>query len=199
MLADVVLAPARQLRVVPGPQDDYFAPAAVDTLFKHSFRIAPASDRMGLRLAGPRLAHAKGADIVSDGTVGGAIQVPGDGQPIILLADCQTTGGYPKIATVISADLPSLGRTGPGAELTFRAVTVEEAEGARRALDHEIASWPERLKPAGGGFDAERLLDQNLISGVTQSGEGQGLLKRPKIIESRWRLLLLLSTLGQEG
>jgi biotin-dependent carboxylase-like uncharacterized protein len=169
MLAGVALAPARQLRVVPGPQDDYFTPAAFETLLNSPFRIAPMSDRMGLRLAGPRLAHAKGADIASDGTVGGAIQVPGDGQPIILLADCQTTGGYPKIATVISADLPSLGRTGPGAELTFRVVTVEEAEAARRALDREIAGWPEHLKPVAGGLDEQRLLDQNLISGVTDA------------------------------
>jgi allophanate hydrolase subunit 2 len=124
---------------------------------------------MGLRLVGPRLEHANGFDIASDGTVTGAIQVPGDGQPIILLADRQTTGGYPKIATVISADLPALGRSGPGAELVFRAVSVAEAEAARRALDEAIARWPQRLETVGGDMDARRLLDHNLISGVTDA------------------------------
>jgi biotin-dependent carboxylase-like uncharacterized protein len=165
-LRDVPLAPARELRIVLGPQDDHFTPAAIEALLRRPFKIAPTSDRMGLRLVGPRLEHAKGFDIASDGTVTGAIQVPGDGQPIILLADRQTTGGYPKIATVISADLPSLGRSGPGAEVTFRAVSVAEAEAARRALDEAIARWPQRLEAVGGDLDARRLLDLNLISGV---------------------------------
>jgi biotin-dependent carboxylase-like uncharacterized protein len=168
-LPDLELGPVDRLRVVLGPQDDHFTAKAIRALLNDTFKIAPISDRMGLRLTGPRLEHAKGFDIVSDGTVAGAIQVPGDGQPIILLADRQTTGGYPKIATVISADLPALGRAGPGAELRFRAVSVAEAEAARRALDAMIALWPQRLEAVRGAIDAQRLLDQNLISGVTDA------------------------------
>jgi biotin-dependent carboxylase-like uncharacterized protein len=168
-LPDLDLAPAEMLRIVLGPQDDHFTPQAIDVLVQARFKVAPASDRMGLRLTGPRLAHIKGPDIVSDGTAPGAIQVPGDGQPIILLADRQTTGGYPKIATVVSADLPALGRVGPGAELGFRAVTVAEAEAARRALDAAIAGFRDRLRAGPAGIDVRRLMDQNLVSGVVDA------------------------------
>jgi 5-oxoprolinase (ATP-hydrolysing) subunit C len=129
--------------------------------------VTPASDRMGLRLPGPPLEHSKGFNIVSDGIPPGAIQVPGDGQPIVLLADRQTTGGYPKIATVISADLPALGRVGPGARLRFAAVTVAEAELARRMLEADIAAWPSRLEPVRPpSLDQDKLAEVNLVSGV---------------------------------
>ena len=104
---------------------------------------------MGMRLEGPTLEHsAKGANIVSDGTAPGSIQVPGNGLPIVLLADRQTTGGYPKIATVISADLPALGRMTPGAKIAFAAVDIETAEAAARQLAADIAAWPGRIVPA---------------------------------------------------
>jgi allophanate hydrolase subunit 2 len=123
---------------------------------------------MGLRLSGPALEHSTGFNIVSDGIPPGAIQVPGDGQPIILLADRQTTGGYPKIATVISADLPALGRVGPGARLMFAAMSIAEAEMVRRKLDGEIAAWPSRLEPIrrGPSLDPAKLAEVNLVSGV---------------------------------
>jgi 5-oxoprolinase (ATP-hydrolysing) subunit C len=92
------------------------------------FRVSPSADRMGMRLDGPLVQLSRGWDIVSDAIVTGAIQVPGSGQPILLLADYQTTGGYPKIATVVSADLPAVGRRRPGDALRFAAVTVEAAE-----------------------------------------------------------------------
>src|SRR5262249_28173619 len=100
-------APAR-LRTVAGPQRDYFSDAELAAFFDSEYLIAAGSDRTGMRLAGRRLVHARGFDITSDAVAAGSIQVPGDGQPIVLLADRQTTGGYPKIATVISADLPAL-------------------------------------------------------------------------------------------
>lgn len=168
-LPGVGFVPARAVRVTLGPQDDHFTRDAIAALLGGTFTVTPTSDRMGLRLAGPRFVHAKGFDIASDATVTGAIQVPGDGQPIVLLADRQTTGGYPKIATVISADVPALARIGPGAKLAFRAVTVPEAEAARRALEQDIASWPRRLEPVAAGVDAERLLGVNLISGVADA------------------------------
>jgi allophanate hydrolase len=158
----------RPIRIVLGPQQDRFTGAAIGTLLAAEFTISKNADRMGLRLEGPRLEHRGGWDIVSDGIATGAIQVPGSGQPILLLADHQTTGGYPKIATVISADLPVVGRRKPGDRLRFAAVEVAEAEKLRRearaALDAAIASMAQPRPP--GGLDLERLHEANLISGV---------------------------------
>jgi len=162
-------APPR-IRVVLGPQDDYFTAQAIETFLAGTYTVTRAADRMGLRLDGPRLDHAKGFNIVSDGIAPGSIQVPGTRLPIILLADRQTTGGYPKIATVISADLPALGRVGPGAKLAFAAVTVEAAEAARRELEDEILAWRGRLQPVRADALAEaKLYDQNLVSGVVDA------------------------------
>lgn len=125
-----VVRPPRLIRLIMGPQEDYFTKAARELLCSEVFRISHDSDRMGCRLVGPRLAHDpdKGAEIISDGLIPGAIQVPGSGAPIVLLADGPTVGGYPKIATVISADLPALATMMPGEKLCFAAVTVEEGE-----------------------------------------------------------------------
>ena len=120
------------IRVVIGPQDDYFTETALRTLLSSSYTVSQHADRMGYRLEGPALAHAKGYNIVSDGTVTGSIQVPGSGQPIVLMVDNQTTGGYPKIATVISADIPVIARRKPGRTLRFTAVDVREAETLRK-------------------------------------------------------------------
>lgn len=170
-LDGVDLAPARTARIVPGPQDDYFAADAFTVMTSSLYRVAPASDRMGLRLDGPKLAHAKGYNIVSDGIAPGAIQVPGDGLPIVLMADRQTTGGYPKIATIASVDLPAVGRLGPGSVLGFKLVTLAEAEDLRRAQAREIAAWPSRVREAGGGavIDEARLAAENLISGAVDA------------------------------
>ena len=154
------------IRVVLGPQQDYFTADAIAALLGAPYAVATRSDRMGLRLEGPRLAHKKGFNIVSDGIAPGSIQVPGGGQPIILLADRQTTGGYPKIATVISADLPRLGQARPGDQMRFAEVTLDEAREARRALQAWLDGLPAQMVPLGA-LDSERLLDANLISGVT--------------------------------
>jgi 5-oxoprolinase (ATP-hydrolysing) subunit C len=134
------LRAALPFRAVPGPQDDHFTEQAVATLFGSEYLVTPASDRMGMRLEGPRLAHRTGADaeIVSDAVLPGAIQVPGNGLPIVLLADAQTIGGYPKVATVASADLPRLATLRPGARVRFSRITVAEAEALARARDTEI-------------------------------------------------------------
>jgi 5-oxoprolinase (ATP-hydrolysing) subunit C len=161
-----------RIRVVPGPQADHFAPSALATLGAAAFTVTARSDRMGLRLAGPPLAHARGYDIVSDGIAPGSIQVPGDGQPIILLADRQTTGGYPKIATVISADLPELGQKRPGDIVRFAIVTLEDAVAARRALAAWFATLQRHVVPLAGALASEHLLAANLISGVTD-GDGR--------------------------
>ncbi len=159
--------PAR-LRVVLGPQDDSFTKGALDAFLDRPFTVSPEADRMGLRLAGPRLDHAHGFNIVSDGIVTGAIQVPGSGQPIVLLADHQTTGGYPKIATVISADLPAAGRLKPGDEIGFAAVSLAEAQEARRSLEAEIGRRIRGLAPAQtpAVLNQVALYGSNLVSGV---------------------------------
>ena len=158
----------RPIRIVLGPQQDHFTEAALETLVRDEFVVSKQSDRMGMRLDGPTLAHRDGYNIVSDGIATGAIQVPGSGQPILLLADHQTTGGYPKIATVISADIPVVGRRRPGDSIRFNAVDVAEAERLRRQQEADfqalVASLGE-LK-ATGELDASRLFEANLISGV---------------------------------
>lgn len=141
-----ILAPRARVRVVFGPQDDYFTERGRRTLVASRYTVSLQSDRMGMRLEGPALEHAKGFNIVSDGTAPGSIQVPGNGLPIVLLADRPTTGGYPKIATVVSADLPAFGRLRPGATIGFDAVSVEQAEAARRELEAQIAALRAQLR-----------------------------------------------------
>jgi allophanate hydrolase subunit 2 len=123
---------------------------------------------MGMRLEGTPIRHRRGFNIVSDAIATGSIQVPGSGQPIVLLADHQTTGGYPKIATVISADLPALGRLPIGAKVSFAAVTVEKAAAERRKLAAALDAIGDklvRILPPSMAVTS-RLLECNLISGV---------------------------------
>jgi allophanate hydrolase subunit 2 len=119
-----------------------------------------------MRLEGRPLRHECGYNIVSDAIAPGSVQVPGNGLPIVLMADRQTTGGYPKIATVISADLPALGRLPIGAKISFEPVTVEAAQALRRAMFLEIDRIPERVVSTGRADVAALLLGRNLISGV---------------------------------
>jgi len=156
------------IRIVLGPPQDYFTEAALMSLVRDEFVVSKQSDRMGMRLDGPTLAHRDSYDIVSDGIATGAIQVPGAGQPILLLADHQTTGGYPKIATVISADIPVVGRRKPGDPIRFIAVEVAEAERLCREAEagfQALVATLALLRPTGE-LDASRLFEANLISGV---------------------------------
>jgi antagonist of KipI len=123
------------VRVVLGPQDDYFTEEGVATFLSGEYEVSPTSDRMGCRLRGAQIAHKSETGIISDGIPLGAVQVPPDGQPIVMLADRQTTGGYPKIATVISADIPLLAQCMPGqSRVRFEAVSVEEAQASYRDM-----------------------------------------------------------------
>lgn len=126
------------LRVVPGPQDDAFTPEGLATFLSAIYTVTPKSDRVGCRLSGPRIAHRTGADIVSDGTAAGAVQVTGDGMPIILMADRGTTGGYTKIATIISADLGRVAQAAPGDQVRFIRVDPAEAFAAARDLEQAL-------------------------------------------------------------
>jgi antagonist of KipI len=127
-----------RLRVLPGPQHDCFAPGALDVLQSAPYVIGQNSDRMGFRLQGPTLAHAHGADIISDATPLGVLQVPASGQPILLMADRPTTGGYPKIATLIAADVPIAGQLGPGDAITFELCSTRRAMAALIAQEQAL-------------------------------------------------------------
>jgi biotin-dependent carboxylase-like uncharacterized protein len=163
--------PGGPLRVLPGPQREYFTDDAWARLLGEEFTVGREADRMGLRLDGPCLEHdpALGADIVSDAVTPGVIQVPGDGRPIILLADCQTVGGYPKIATVIGADLPRLGHALPGQTLRFVEVDMAQALAARRHAAATLAECLARIVRGGDGVDLDALYAANLIDGVVHA------------------------------
>ena len=161
--------PDGPVRVMLGPQADHFQPAAVAAFLRDGWEATTEQDRMGLRLRGAALMHTspQAADIVSDAVTVGAIQVPANGQPIVLLADGQTVGGYPKIATVIRADLPRLAHLRPGTRVHFEAVTAAQA---RQALQDQHIAWTlwsatrEAFLPPGF-IDEVALYGRNLISG----------------------------------
>jgi biotin-dependent carboxylase-like uncharacterized protein len=123
------------IRAVLGPQDDRFTAEGLRALFGGRYEVLPQSDRMGSRLSGPRIVHARGHDIVSDGIALGSIQVPGDGQPIVLLVDRQSTGGYTKVATICSCDIWRVGQARPGQSLRFHQIGVGEAHQLLREAD----------------------------------------------------------------
>ena len=116
------------VRIVLGPQDDYFEKESIEKLFLSSYQVTKDADRMGIRLNGEVIKHKDKADIISDAAVFGSIQIPGNGQPIILLADRQTTGGYTKIGTVIKADLPKLAQVLPNDKINFIKIDIAEAQ-----------------------------------------------------------------------
>jgi 5-oxoprolinase (ATP-hydrolysing) subunit C len=163
--------PPEIIRVVLGPQDDYFSAEQIAAFLDGPWRVSIKADRMAYFLDGPRLTHAKGYNIVSDGIAMGAIQVPGDGRPIVLMADRQSTGGYPKIATLIGPDLGRLAQARPGTAFSFKAVSIAEAVAARReeaaALARDLIVEP----VVRTQFSSEFLLDLNLIDGVVNGIE----------------------------
>jgi antagonist of KipI len=146
--------PGRAIGVLPGPV------AGIEPLVAVAWSIAPASDRIGLRLDGPPLGPSGRGELLSHGVVRGAIQLPPDGFPIVLLADHQTTGGYPVIGVVMTADHRRIGQLRPGATVSFRQVTQTEARAAlldqRAAFDRaastlrDAARWDDLWRSAGG-------------------------------------------------
>jgi antagonist of KipI len=134
----------RRLRVIFGPQDDQFTEAGRTTLLVNPYQVSHQSDRTGIRLAGPTIERRPEVQesIISEGVIAGAIQVPGDGRPIILLVEI-VTGGYRKIATVISADLPLLGQIKPGDTVSFEEISLDEAYEAFREMEGKIEAFKE--------------------------------------------------------
>jgi biotin-dependent carboxylase-like uncharacterized protein len=133
------------IRVVLGPQDDEFTDEMIALFFASEWKISGTSDRMGYRLEGPAIRHMHGHNIVSDGTVEGSIQITGSGAPIVLMADRGTSGGYPKIAAVISADFGRLAQTQAGIGFRFKAVPMAEAQAEARRFKEQIARMPEHV------------------------------------------------------
>jgi antagonist of KipI len=148
--ADPVYSDPPPLRVLPGPHAAYFASTAADTLFAAAWEVTPQSDRMGLRLRGPVLARsARGQEeLLSQGIPWGAVQVPPDGQPILLLADHQTVGGYPVIGVVARADWPLAAQAPPGSTLRFRPCLLPDAQAAYRAQAAALAAGSRALAAA---------------------------------------------------
>ncbi|WP_167194898.1 biotin-dependent carboxyltransferase family protein [Paenibacillus sp. BK720] len=126
------------LRAMPGSEHGQFSAAAREALYRERYTVAPASDRMGCRLTGTPLARESRAELLSHGVTPGAVQVPPGGGPIILAADCQTTGGYPKIAHVATVDMPLLAQAKPGDTIRFQPVTLGEAQRLDRKREQDI-------------------------------------------------------------
>lgn len=133
------------LRILLGPQEDRFTEDAIQTLLRETYTVTPQSDRMGYRLEGPELQHTTDANIITDGIALGSVQVPGSGQPIIMMAERQSTGGYTKIANVITADIPRLAQCKMGSKITFQLVTIEEAHDLYRQQQEEMQQLGKRF------------------------------------------------------
>jgi biotin-dependent carboxylase-like uncharacterized protein len=157
------------IRVVMGPQDDEFSDAT--QLFLDSeWKISATSDRMGYRLEGPAIKHLHGHNIVSDGTVNGSIQVPGNGAPIVLMPDRGTSGGYPKIATVVTADLGRFAQTSAGRSFRFRAVSMAEAQAEARKFAELLRTLPDRAHDLQNAvLDIEALQSANVAGAAVNA------------------------------
>ncbi len=159
----------RPIGVVLGPQDDYFDAAALATFFAEPYTLSPVADRMAYKFTGPRVAHKSDFNIVSDGVALGALQVAGDGQPMVLMADRQPTGGYPKLGHICRADLGRLAQLRPGEACRFHAVDRDAARLALIALQDRVDAAAATCVPLLRVPTTETLLSVNLIDGVVDA------------------------------
>ena len=160
----------RPIRVVMGPQDDEFGDEGTKLFLDSEWKISATSDRMGYRLEGPAIKHLHGHNIVSDGTVNGSIQVPGNGAPIVLMPDRGTSGGYPKIATVISADLGRFAQIPAGKGFRFNAVSMAEAQAEAWKFAELLRTLPDRLRPIQSfDLNIEALRDANVAGAAVSA------------------------------
>jgi len=165
------------LRVIPGPHEDWFTPAALAAFFGGTFKVHADSDRTGLRLSGERILRKHQDELPSQGMVTGAVQIPGDGHPIALLSNHGTIGGYPVIAVVIQADLPCMGQLCAGAKLRFQQVNREQALAALRSAE---ASLHNSVVSADPGLLAARSL---MVLAKAHPG-----LRQARLQLGRWRV-----------
>jgi 5-oxoprolinase (ATP-hydrolysing) subunit C len=159
------------VRVVLGPQDDYFNADQVAAFLRGPWTLSSRSDRMAYSFEGAPIGHAKGFNILSDGIAMGAIQVPGNGLPVVLMADRQPTGGYPKIANVIGVDLGRLAQLRPGVRVSFQAVDIDTAVNLRRAETAALATPIAREPLIRTDLSSEFLLATNLVGGVSSGDD----------------------------
>jgi biotin-dependent carboxylase-like uncharacterized protein len=158
------------IRVVMGPQDDEFGDAATKLFLDSEWKISATSDRMGYRLEGPVIKHLHGHNIVSDGTVNGSIQVPGNGAPIVLMPDRGTSGGYPKIATVISVDFGRFAQIPAGTAFRFKAVSMAEAQAEARKFAELLRTLPDLLRSIESfDLNIEALSDANVAGAAVSA------------------------------
>jgi biotin-dependent carboxylase-like uncharacterized protein len=176
---DLPAAVEGPIRVVMGPQDDEFGEDAKKLLLESEWKISTSRDRMGYRLEGPVIKHLHGHNIVSDGTVNGSIQVPGNGAPIVLMPDRGTTGGYPKMATVITADLGRFAQIPAAQGFRFKPVSMAGAQEEARKFAALLRTLPDRLR-AIESFDLniEALRDAN-VAGAAVSAVDAGTWQIP--------------------
>lgn len=167
LVTDIAL-PQGPIGLLPGPQHHLFDEGMRETFAATPYRLTDQLDRMGYKLAGEALKAAT-HDIISDGIVAGAIQVPANGQPIVLCADRAPTGGYPKIAVVAQAELPRLTQLRPGREVFFRWLTISEALARRRAIAAALKEPP--TPRVRSEFTTEFLASRNLIGGVVAGSD----------------------------
>jgi 5-oxoprolinase (ATP-hydrolysing) subunit C len=168
-----LLRKALPFRVVLGPQDDYFSSEAMNMFFTSAFTLTAMTDRMAYRFDGPEINSARGHDIVSDGVALGAIQIPGDKKPFVLMADRQPTGGYPKLGVVARADIGRLAQLRPGETCQFKRVSAKEARSALLLLEEEVARTMSSLRPLHRKLSSKNLLGANLIGGVCDTMDGE--------------------------
>lgn len=135
-----------EIRVVAGPQEDGFTQEGIKTFYSCEYGVTNECDRMGYRLSGNKIEHKEGGDIISDGIAMGAIQIPGHGMPIIMMADRQTTGGYTKIANVITVDLPKVAQKKPGDKIKFKKVSIQEAHSLLKEVEEKLGALKEQCE-----------------------------------------------------
>jgi antagonist of KipI len=131
-----------RVKLIPGPQDRHFTERGLETFFSSSYQVTPQCDRVGVRLKGPKIERRSDVEesIISEGLIAGAVQVPGDGKPIIILTEL-VTGGYTKIATVVSTDLPKVAQLKPGDDVEFEAISIEEAHRLLREQEERLKEF----------------------------------------------------------
>jgi biotin-dependent carboxylase-like uncharacterized protein len=167
------------LKAVPGPQDYLFTEKGLETFFSSEYTITSSADRMGYRLEGPVIEHREGADIISDAIPPGAVQVPGSGQPIIMLADGQTTGGYAKIAVITSMARCALAQLLPGGSVRFQRISQKEAISEARQIEMKL----NKLKEARAVFSTRQKDDKPAL--IMEEEVKSGSMKL-KIDEKNW-------------
>jgi 5-oxoprolinase (ATP-hydrolysing) subunit C len=169
------------IRVALGPQNDEFSEETIGLFLGSEWKISATSDRMGYRLEGPVIGHLHGHNIVSDGTVNGSIQVPGNGQPIVLMSDRGTSGGYPKIATVITADFGRFAQIPAGTAFFFKSISIEDAQAEARKFAELLHGLPNRISPIENfDLNVEALQDAN-VAGVAVSAVDAGTWQIPPL------------------